>query len=43
MHGREEKSKKDGNLSLLVYCRALKLFVVALEEEVEHGNIHLKA
>lgn len=43
MHGRGGKRKEGGNLSLLAYCRALKLFFVALKEEVEHGNTHLKA
>lgn len=43
MHGRAGKSKKGGNPSPLAYCRALKLLVLALREEVEHGSTHLKA
>lgn len=34
MHGRERKSKRDGNLSLMVYRRALLLLVMTLMEEV---------
>jgi len=34
MQGRERKSKRDGNFSLMVYCRALLLLVMTLMEEV---------
>lgn len=45
MHGRERKSKRDGNLSLVVYCRALPLLVMTLMEEVgtrQHSSEGLK-
>lgn len=45
MHGGERKSKRDGNLSLVVYCRALPLLVMTLMEEVgtrQHSSEGLK-